>query len=256
MLGIWEDEEVKALFAAVEECKTKNKPIAEAFALHAQKFARKPNSVRNYYYHEIANLSADRERCCRLSIDLSRHEKASIAYFSQEEEKSLIEKIDAMVASGLSVRKACFKLAEGDALKMLRFQNKYRNHAAKGKQKVVKAEGNVIAFKKPVKGLSDSEVQSLFLGLVRLVKKNAAIEGEERAKEKIKQANEKLRKALVDIQLQSREIEKMKERYSQLKRENNTLARKLLHVRCDKAGLLREKLSVQTGQKENQIEKL
>ncbi|MBQ8792944.1 MAG: hypothetical protein IJZ62_05030 [Clostridia bacterium] len=241
MIGIWEEEEVKALFSEVEKCKGENKPIKEAFLLHAQHFARKPNSVRNYYYHEIDNLSKDEERRKNLGIDLSLHEKGNIVYFSKEEEENLMKEIDAMRERGMSVRKACLSLAGGDVDKLLRYQNKYRNHLAKSKPSE-KVSDNVIAFKKPSKGLSDSEVQSLFMGLVRLVKKNATLEGEERYKEKLSQANAQLRKAITQLQSQAREIEQIKERYIQLKKENSSLARSLVLSRCDKASKLREKL--------------
>ena len=258
MLGFWDDEEVKALFNEVEKVKKENKPLKEAFSVHAKAFARKPNSVRNYYYHEIEGLEKDRERLLRLGIDLCKHNKASIVYFSHEEEKELMEKIEMMTQKGVSVRKACFILAEGDALKLLRYQNKYRNFISKKKQKEPQLlPEKVIAFQKPqTKGLSDSEVQSLFMGLVRLVKRNAVIEGEERAKQKLNVANERLKKTLLTIQVQAQEIEKMKERYNQLKQQNNELARNLLRSRCDRAGQLREKLSKKNGFEQGQVEKI
>ena len=80
------------------------------------------------------------------------------------------------------------------------------------------------------------------MGLVRLVKKNATLEGEERYKEKLSQANAQLRKAITQLQSQAREIEQIKERYIQLKKENSSLARSLVLSRCDKASKLREKL--------------
>ena len=179
MQGIWDGKEVKKLFQTVEKCKEKNLPIKEAFVSHARAFARKPNSVRNYYYHEVDNLSKDSTRCQKLGINLSLHGKTDITYFSDKEEGFVISEIERMRKEGMSVRKACLTLANGDASLMLRYQNKYRNQTLKVKDEKV-ADDKVIAFKKPNRALSDSEVQSLFMGLVRLVKKNALFDGEEK----------------------------------------------------------------------------
>ena len=248
MTGLWEENEVKDLFNAVEKCKKSNRPIKEAFIFHAEKYARKANSVRNYYYHEIDILQKDKMRQDLLNIDLNKHNKTNIVYFSKEEEALLMEKIDEMTAKGLSVRKACLNLAEGDVNLLLRYQNKYRNYLIKKKGER-KESGNIIAFKKPPKSLSDSEVQSLFMGLVRLVKKNATIEGEERFKEKLDEANNKLRKALADLQAQAFEIDRLKEKYSQLKRENNSLALRLVTLRCDKAAILKNNMKKSSAEK-------
>ncbi|MBP3344810.1 MAG: hypothetical protein J6K97_01225 [Clostridia bacterium] len=244
MTGIWENEEVKKLFLAVEKCKQQNRPIREAFGFHAEKFARKPNSVRNYYYHEIDALKKDVKRRNMLGIDLSKHEKTNIVYFSKAEEGSLMQEIEKMTKNGVSVRKACLSLASGDVSLMLRYQNKYRNFIAKQnleKKEKVSGGEKIIAFKKPAKSLSDSEVQSLFMGLVRLVKKNASLEGEEKYKQKLQKANDQLRKALADLHNQSMEIDRLKEKYQLLKSQNNALAENVLRLRCDKAESLRRK---------------
>lgn len=246
MQGYWENDEVRALFKQVEECKERGEKIKQAFICHAEKFARKENSVRNYYYYELK----DESRLKMLGIDIKKHAKNKIATFSEEEERALIERLQQMTKNGMSVRKACLLLADGDALKLLRYQNKYRNFLAKERNKQQSKKENIIVFKKPSGALSDSEVQSLFMGLVRLVKRNACIEGEERAKQKIENANQKLKKALLQLQVQAREIDKMKERYEQLKQKSNQLATALLVSRCDKAGKLRAKFNATATEKE------
>ena len=131
--GIWSNQEVKDLFKAVEEIKGSSQPLRKAFIMHAEKYSRMPNSVRNYYYHEIDNLTNDKTRLKKLAIDLSKHKKNNINYFSEEEEQSLMNKIDMLVKQGSSVRKACLTLSNGDVGQMLRFQNKYRNFLSKQK---------------------------------------------------------------------------------------------------------------------------
>ena len=237
MQGYWENEEIKQLFQEIEECRNRGEKIKNAFFRHAQKFARKENSVRNYYYFQLQN----KQMLSALGIDIAKHSKNKIEAFSKEEEIQLISKLNQMTKEGMSVRKACLILAEGDALKLLRYQNKYRNYLSK-KQKERQVENhNVITFKKPEGVLSESEVQSLFMGLVRLVKRNAVIEGQARAKEKIESANQRLKELLLKLQVQAREIDKIKERYEKLKEENNKLTLKLISSRCDKARVLKEK---------------
>lgn len=247
MKGIWENNEVKELFSVVEDYKEKNKSLREAFALHAEKYGRKPNSVRNYYYHEVDNLKADGKRLRNLGINLDKHNKTSIIYFSQEEEEKLMQDIDKMVKSGVSVRKACYNLSGGDVGQMLRYQNKYRNFLAKTtlikQEKSEFDKSNVITFKKTQpKTLTDGEVQSLFMGLVRLVKKTAIEESEERYRKIISEANENLRKAIFALHNKERDYDKLKEEFKRVKTENSSLVDSVLKLRCDKANKLRIKL--------------
>ena len=248
MKGIWDNSEVQALFMEVENYKNKNKTLRDAFISHAQKYNRQPNSVRNYYYHEVDMLGKDQGRLKKLGINLEMHKKNAIIYFSQEEETSLMEKISDFVRQGVSVRKACFTLSNGDAGQMLRYQNKYRNFLSKKKSvecdKVQEkpksslkpySDNNIITFKKTQKSLSDAEVQALFMGLVRLVKKNAIIEGEEKFKTELNTANHLLRKALTQISSQERELEKLKEEYLKLKNENSKLSENIIKSRCERA---------------------
>lgn len=43
----WKEEEVKGLFAFIENAKQKNLPLTFAFNQYAKESNRKPNSVRN-----------------------------------------------------------------------------------------------------------------------------------------------------------------------------------------------------------------
>ena len=190
--GIWKNQEVKELFLEVENVKANNKPLKDAFINHAKKYNRKPNSVRNYYYHEIDNLSKDSKRLEKLKIDLSKHEKSSIIYFSKEEENDLMKKIDDMVSGGMSVRKACYTLSKGDVGQMLRYQNKYRNFLSKtnsANENNLDGE-KIIKFTKKRTTLTDNEIQSLFMGLVRLVKRNAIEEISDKVKVDFENANQ------------------------------------------------------------------
>jgi len=213
----WNDEEVKALFCEVENCKTKQKALREAFVLHAQKFNRKPNSVRNYYYHEIDNLKKDEIRNKKLQVDLSKHIKTHFQNFDKYQEEELFEKIEKYVENGMSVRGACLKLSEGDLLLMTRYQNKYQNM----KRKI--QSNNIIPFKQQNRTLSDNEINSLFLGLVKLIKKSAQeeINSTNRVPEQL------LKKSIIDLNKKNKEISTLKFEYEKLKKENAELLSKI-----------------------------
>lgn len=237
--GIWADEEVKSLFSYVEEIKRNNEPLKNAFILHAKKYGRRPNSVRNYYYHEVDNLSTDAKRAGKLKIDLKNHEKTEINYFSEDEKNNLMEKIENMVKAGSSVRQACLTLSNGDVAQMLRYQNKYRNYISKNNQK-----SNIIKFsKKKSEVLTESDINSLFMGLVRLVKRSAIEELSGKMKEEREPSNYLLRKALVDLNRKDKEIRELKQEFLELKSENAKLVQNIMKLRCDKASKLASKLT-------------
>lgn len=240
--GIWKNQEVKDLFSTVENYKNDNKALKEAFVCHAKKYGRKPNSVRNYYYHEIDNLASDSPRLKKLGIDLEKHQKSEIAYFSEAEEKALMERIDRMVKDGVSVRKACLALSNGDVSKMLRYQNKYRNFLAKQKPKYENKD-NIIKFASKKSGITDGELQALFMGLVRLVKRNAQEEYDSKLTAQLDKANASLRKALVEMSGKEKELKDLKNNFLKIKEENLALKQELISLRCDKANKLKDKLT-------------
>ena len=168
MKSIWSDEEVKSLFNTVEEKRGKGESLKNAFSMHAQKFHRKGNSVRNYYYHEVDNLQKDDARRTRLNIDLKKHIKNRLVPFSKEQEEKFLSEVKALTDKGMSVRSACFKLSNGDMTLMTRLQNKFQNL----KKEKAEKKDNIITFKSR-KTLTDADINSLFAGLVKLVKKNA-----------------------------------------------------------------------------------
>ncbi len=238
--GLWGNEEVKDLFSFVEKAKASNVSLKFAFIEHAKKYSRQPNSVRNYYYHEVDNLWKDEKRKKDLGISLDKHKKSSIRYFSQEQEAELMDRIEKLVADGCSVRKACFTLANGEVGEMLRYQNKYRNYVAKKK---ASSQNNIIKFtSKRKESLSESDLNSLFLGLVRLVKRSAVEEVNERFKEEKESANALLRKAIVDLGKKDKEIKDLKESFAALKKENAILLQTVTKNACDKADKLSQKL--------------
>jgi len=132
---------------------------------------RKPNSVRNYYYKNLAK------------------EKTKFLPFSSAEIKNSLREIILGTSRGESVRSICLRLAAGDKSKMLRFQNKYRTILRGHPQKITaitnELETQGYLVKSPLKSnvvmlptrnnknLTDVDINNLFMGLMRLIKKQA-----------------------------------------------------------------------------------
>ena len=218
-MKIWRDDEVSALFQEVELCKTKKQSLKFAFQKHAENFKRKPNSVRNYYYKEVDNLLKDDIRAKRLSIDLEIHKKSHFVCFEKQEEKNIVQEIDNLIKSGMSVRSACFKLSNGDLTQMTRLQNKYQNMK----------KTNVIPFRQKRKVLSDSEINSLLLGLVRLIKKTAVDEFVQNNNSASVQTSI-MKKAFCELNEKDAQILELKANFDRLKRENQELLTKLKSI--------------------------
>ena len=87
--GLWDNQEVKDLFSEIEKTKQNGLPLRKAFIMHAQKYSRQPNSVRNYYYHEIDNLERDDQRLKKLGIDLSKHKRTRYNIFLRTKRTAL-----------------------------------------------------------------------------------------------------------------------------------------------------------------------
>lgn len=249
----WNDAEIIQLFNFVEEEKNKNVNLVNIFKLFAQMTGRQPNSVRNYYYLELKELENNKHKRERLKINLKNHSKINQFSFSCGEKKQLILDILKLSSMGYSVRKACLKLAGGDLNLMIRYQNKYRNTLLNNKKLIfdcvreLKEGGFVVkspilgdgsktenvVFMKPGKKalLSDDDINNLFAGLVRLVKKCAVVQANENLKSEAEFANDNLRKALVRLTNTETKLKESSFSILKLKKENQALAEKINYLR-------------------------
>ena len=82
--------------------------------------------------------------------------------------------------------------------------------------------------------LSDSEINSLFLGLVKLVKKAAEESAEASSLQEAKSANKSLREAIVALAEKEREVEILRQKFEVVKNEKERLKEKLQNFTCDK----------------------
>lgn len=246
MKGIWANKEVRDLFETVEFEKRQGICLRKAFEEHAKKYDRKPNSVRNYYYQEIERLSADDKRLKLLNINLSNHKKKKGRNFSKDEEKNLIKKIEKLTIEGKSVRAACLEISKGDPVLMLRYQNKYRNYNKKPCEET-SSQNNIIRFKNQKQCLTENDINSLFMGLIRLVKRNLINEIQQKEIEEKENLNAKLRRTTAMLGEKDNELALLKAKFEDLKKENLSLNQKMLKLKCDKARLLSLKTNEKTA---------
>ncbi len=224
-MKIWNDKEVKKLFESVEKCKIEGKSLKNAFSLHAKDFKRKPNSVRNYYYKEVDNLKSDNLRCERLKIDLDKHIKNHFVVFGQEESEQL-KQIENLHKQGYSVRSACQKVSGGDLTLMTRLQNKFQNEKKKNM-------GEIIQFRRQ-KTLTENEINSLFLGLVKLIKKMALEDALQKTQSQRMSSENLLKKAFEDLEKKEKTISQLRNDFKLMKLENEKLIEKLKKVETSK----------------------
>lgn len=214
---MWDDQEVKTLFKFVEIKKSEGMPLIRIFEEYAKCTMRQKNSVRNYYYKELANMQNSPKRAIDLEIDLNNHVVVKGEPFTKSEEQQVLQQIKELVAQGYSVRKACYSLSKGNVSHMLRLQNKYRSLI---KQKgEAKNMGQIIKMPTKAQGLSDEDIKMLFLGLVKLVKKQEQETLKNQYEVQIYKANEKLRLAMAELIVKQNSINKLKSEILSLQEE-------------------------------------
>ena len=257
----WTDEEVIKLFRFIEDGKKQNHNLSGMFSLYAKLTNRKPNSVRNYYYAELNELENNKERRKNLGIDISLHQKVEQKEFTEDETENLVLEILRLTSKGISVRKACMQLADGDIDKMVRLQNKFRAVVVKNKSLYEKCleklnmevpnkrqakPNNVVSFVNPKNLLSDSDINSLFMGLVKLVQKQT----EERVIRENgglgEKANEALKRMIIKINEKEKEIKNLQKlfRLESLKNQKLNIEIQDLRIKnaekCNKNKKLKE----------------
>lgn len=249
---IWKDEEVEFLFKEVEKCKNDSIALRFAFENHAKFFNRKANSVRNYYYHEVENLIVDKTRCDRLGIDINRHKKVYFTGFDKNDEEILFEKVEALLSQGESVRSACQKLSGGNIKLMTRYQNKYQN--MKRKASGAKKKENIIPFKQNQKTLTESDINSLFLGLVKLIRKNVLEDYMEKDNLQKLKINKELKHVYEELENKNRQLEDLKQKFDNIKSQNKELIEK--ESKINKRDLLKNHLNQSSERYDIEDEKI
>ena len=116
-------DEADALLRYVEEGKRAGKTLTSLFAGYGREHGRAGGSVRNYYYRL---LRTDSPAVQSLLAGRALHAE-QVHPFTETETEEMLRAILTEKGKGYSVRRAIANACGGDAKKMLRYQNKYRN---------------------------------------------------------------------------------------------------------------------------------
>lgn len=230
MKANWNDNEIKQLFEIVENNKHNNLSTLQSFKEYSALSNRNTFSIRNFYYQYVRYLNKNPQIANNLGIDLSKHSVQSFEHFSEKDKAELIKQIENLTEKGLSVRNACEKLANGNIKEMLRIQNKYRSLSAKQKP------AKVIPFPKQKtqnNKLSDEDIKSLFMGLVKLVKENEKTSLQNDLKLLVSKQEQQKRKELVLLEQKQIEIEMLKKEIAELTDKNKKLNEILANYRIN-----------------------
>ena len=104
----------------------KSGSLSSIFEQFAVLNGKAKGTVRNLYYALAKKSNTDSEFCQKYlggkPIKIAKSEE-----FEKEEERELIKEILRAKTNGKSVRSIIMQMADGDAKKALRYQNKYRN---------------------------------------------------------------------------------------------------------------------------------
>lgn len=226
MKNLKKKERIKRLFLAIQKEKKKGKlSLNKTIESVSKDLNLKTESVRNYYYKNLKFLRENSLFASELGIDLNVFEKKSFERFDEKNKNHLFEFVTQNLNRGVSVRQSCMSLANNDAKQMLRYQNKFRN-MLKQKNKDVekrreeKMEEKVININKAKlelsKKISDNEINALFMGLIKIVKKAAKESADEELKKECFEANQNFRQTIIDLNKTESELKKACELNKQL----------------------------------------
>ncbi len=237
----WDISEIKILMNLVS--KREEKSLVEVFENFAKQTNRKTFSVRNFYYKLLELANIDNKIAQVLNKNGIENAEIRTNHFSSTETENLL-RILLNNEKNISVRRACMELAKGDDTLMMRYQNKYRNalknqpelvsrilDELKSKQiRVREVEPNNIMVMPLAKQLiTEKEIQSLFGGLIRLVKKSAEQEISTQLKREAEFANTALQNSLIDLRRKEILIKELQEQNLILKTKLANLKENLQH---------------------------
>lgn len=235
----WNNEQIKEMFDFIATDLKQNLPLMQSFKKFAKKTEKNALSIRNLYYFQLKKLNENKNLAKNLGIDLNLHKVNNFNHFDKNQEIDLKNRIDFFIKKGYSVRKACATLSDGNIQEMLRLQNKY--HTIKKKEilqnktnkvddcKIIKFPTDKAMPKKQT--LTDDELKSLFMGLVKLVKENANENSNQNMQLFLEQTEMQKRKEVVMLTQKQNEIELLNKQIENLKQKNKLLNEKLTEYR-------------------------
>ena len=150
-----------------------------------------------------------------MGINLNNFIKKDFEKFEANKKQDMFNFITNNLKQGKSVRQSCMELANNDAKLMLRFQNKFRNmqkqnNKKEGNKTMQQNVINITKAKKEInKKITESEINALFLGLVKIIKKSAQENADEELKIECKEATQNFRQTLIDLNKKEVELKKV-----------------------------------------------
>ena len=221
-------DRIKQLFTLVKE----GGSLASVFRKLSREWGLSENSIRNFYYTEYKNLM-DENYASKVGVSVSGIKKLEFNLFTTDDKEFLMKSVLEATAKGESVRSTCLRLSGGDANKMIRLQNKYRStmkNESEFVQEVIKKynikttedKGNVLTIRHKAR-LTDSDINSLFMGLVRLIKNNSINEVSDVLKKECNIAHMNLRETREELKIVERKLEEEKRKNKKLQSEIDTL---------------------------------
>lgn len=227
----------------------------DGFKKFAQKFNQSYQSVRNVYYKTLRNLS--NEDLIKYNLRGSKHIIHTHKPFSDIELRDKIGKIMTLYNKGFSLRSSCLMVSNDDKVLALRYQNKIRSlNLQKQKNNVlripnVQGDSNVkdvydtklLYMSKASSGITDQDINNLFLGLIKLVKRTYENQIGNNLKRQFNSIN-------IELKEKNLKLEKQKNQNMELLDENISLKKKIDKYREDL-----EKQSVLYNKKLGELEK-
>lgn len=226
----WSNQEIITLFETVAEFRKNKKPLLSAFSAFAKQTGRNAQSIRNFYYAKLKEVESDKNLQNIFHINLDNHKKTKQNFFTKEEYEKSMKQINSLTQKGYSVRKACLEIAGGDLKEMLRLQNKYRSQD--------NTNNITVMPQKKQSKLSDEEITSLFLGLVKIVKNNAKENASDELFLEIEHANNELRKSIKILAEKEREVKILRKKFEILSNEKMKLNTQLQNLRTQNLELM------------------
>ena len=232
----WGLAEIKKLMDMIEN--KGNASLLEVFDRHSRIFNRNSYSVRNFYYKLLKLYETD-SKIAKIFNENGIKNSAISSHFNENDTEALMKIL--LRNDGLSVRGACSRLAKGDKKLMIRYQNKYRNtlkhnpqlverilsELRAGNTKVRNFKNNISIMPIKEEKITEKEIQSLFWGLVRLVKRNAEEEIESTLKREAEFANTALQNSLIDLRRKEVLINELREQNKSLKMKLENMTQNL-----------------------------
>lgn len=202
----------------IKMCIQKKCNLNQTFEEISKELKIKKESAKNYYYNFASYLKQNPEQHKELS--LKKLVGGYFNKFTENEIEDLVAYIDNNLLKGISVRQSCLTLAGNDAKTMLRLQNKYRNIKVKERKKKMEEKGKIINFdfarNRLNKKITDDDINALFSGLVKIVKRSAIDSVEQELKTECNEANENFRATLIDLNKKEAELKVLQEENREL----------------------------------------